>query len=54
MNFNLPSSKVWTVLPLLRTPLSKGDSILIGKYNYRIKKSYLEPILDWGLKLNGI
>jgi hypothetical protein len=45
MNFNLPSSKVWSILPFLRTLLLKVDTILIGKYNYNIKNSYLKPIL---------
>jgi hypothetical protein len=45
MNFNLPSSKVKPFLPFLRTVLSKQDTILIGKYNYHIKKSFMTPIL---------
>jgi hypothetical protein len=50
MNYNLPSSIIWSVLPFLRTLLSKGDTILIDKYNYHIQKSFLKPILAWRLK----
>jgi hypothetical protein len=45
MNVNLPSNKVWSFRPFLRTLLSKADTMLIGKYNYNIKNSFLEPIL---------
>jgi hypothetical protein len=52
MNYNLPSSKVWSFLPLLRPLLSKRDNFLIGKYTYHIKiLSWSQfQLEDWKLK----
>jgi hypothetical protein len=41
---------IWSFLPFLRPLLLKGHDILIGKYNYHNKNSFLKPILAWGLK----
>jgi hypothetical protein len=42
MNYNLPSSKICSFLPFLRTLLTKGDNIPLWKVKFQLQKVFLE------------